>query len=429
MLQHYIHNVILCTPADGQTQQGAILLQQGKIAAIGADVQAPPDIGAENITDGGGHYLMPGLVDMRVKLCSPDAEHKETIESGIKAAIKGGVTSMVTMPSHDSMIDNVPSVEFIARKGREVKGTKLYCYAALTKGLRGEELTEMGLLSRAGALGFTDGEYALEHPLMMYRALTYGRGVDALIIQHPEMTSLTDGGQMNQGALATLLGLQGMPKVAEVILVERDLRLLELAGGRYHVAHVSAKETVDAIRLAKQKGLNVTADTAPQYFLLNELAVHDYRTFAKVNPPLRAEEDRLAIIAGLKDGTIDAIASDHVPQDQDTKRQPFELADFGMVGLETLFTLSLKLVQGGHLTLGELLKKITVNPAKILRLPQNHLAVGEAADVVLFDKDCAWQIREEDLISKSKNTSFDKMPVEGKILQCWVDGRLMAGDR
>ena len=401
MRRHYIHNVILCTPKTGTLQKGSILLHDGKIAALGADVPLPENqsVASDNdelkITDGKGHYLTSGLVDMRVKLCSPAAEHKESIESGIRAAMKGGITTMVTIPSHDAMIDDVAGIEFIARRGREQKGSKLYCYAALTRGMKGEEITEMGLLSEAGALGFTDGEQALENPLMMYRALTYAKGVDALVIQHPEMASLNPAGQMNQGALATLLGLKGMPNIAEVMMVERDIRLLEETGGRYHVAHISTRETVDVIRKAKKRGLNITCDTAPQYFLLNELAVHDYRTFAKVNPPLRSETDRLAIIEGLQDGTIDCIASDHIPQDQDSKRQPFEWAEFGMVGLETLFTLSLKLVHDGQLSLCELLQKLTTNPSKILRLPSNALAVGEAADVMLFDKDVAWQIHEE----------------------------------
>ncbi len=429
MHRHYIHNVILCNLETNKKELGAILLNKGKIEALGADIPMPesnPDCQLK-VTDGGGHYLIPGLVDMRVKLCSPGAEHKESIESGIKAALKGGVTSMVTIPCHDAMIDDVAGIEFVARRGREIKGTKLYCYAALTRGLQGEELTEMGLLSHAGALGFTDGEFAVGNPLMMYRALTYAKGVDALIIQHPEMSALTEGGQMNQGALATLFGLKGMPNFAEVMMVERDIRLLEETGGRYHVAHISTRETVDVIRKAKERGLNITCDTAPQYFLLNELSVHDYRTFAKVNPPLRSEKDRLAIIEGLQDGTIDCIASDHVPQDQDNKRQPFELAEFGMVGVETLLPLCLKLVAEEHLSLCDLLRKITVNPAKILRLPSSKLAVGEAADLVLFDKNVAWQIKEEDLVSKSKNTSFDKMPVQGKVLKCWIDGRVMNG--
>ncbi|MCH9852456.1 MAG: dihydroorotase [Alphaproteobacteria bacterium] len=438
MRRHYIHNVILCPPKTGALQQDngqkdAILLHDGKIVALGADVPPPTeDAGNQagdnselKITDGNGHYLTSGLVDMRAKLCSPGAEHKESIESGIRAAMKGGITTMVTIPCHDAMIDDVAGIEFIARRGREQKGSKLYCYAALTRAMKGEEITEMGLLSEAGALGFTDGELALENPLMMYRALTYAKGVDALVIQHPEMATLNPGGQMNQGALATLLGLKGMPNIAEVMMVERDIRLLEETGGRYHVAHISTRETVDVIRKAKARGLNITCDTAPQYFLLNELAVHDYRTFAKVNPPLRSEDDRVAIIEGLQDGTIDCIASDHVPQDQDSKRQPFEWAEFGMVGLETLFALSLKLVHDGQLSLCELLQKLTTNPAKILRLPSNELKVGEAADLMLFDKDIAWQIREEELISKSKNTSFDKMPVQGKVLKCWIDGRVM----
>ncbi len=430
MKQSYIHNVVLLNPEDQPAKnsensscaRGAIWLKNGKIMAFGDNIVKPEGDNVE-VIDGKGHYLIPGIVDMRVQLCSPGTEYKATIATGIKAAIRGGVTSMVVWPSMDSMIDNVAGIEFLTRRGRETQGTKLYCYAALTRGLQGEELTEFGLLQEAGAVGFTDGEFALENSLAMYRALTYGAGLNALIIQHPEVAVLTQAGQMNQGAMATLLGLKGMPSVAEVMMVERDLRLLEQTGGRYHVAHISTKDTVDVIRRAKAQGLQISCDTAPQYFLLNELAVHDYRTFAKVNPPLRTEEDRLAIIAGLKDGTIDAIASDHLPQDQDSKRQPFEWASFGMVGLESLLALSLKLVHGGELPLVSLLQKLTCNPANLLKIDAGKLAVGMAADLTLLDLHSSWIIREDQLSSKSKNTSFDKMPVEGKVLQCWVDGR------
>ena len=422
MPESYIDNVIFLDPETGLSDKGAVWLKRGKIEAMGKHVIPPK--GAD-IIDGGGHYLVPGFVDMRVQLCTAGTQSRDMISAGIEVALRGGVTSMVMWSSMACMIDDIAGVEFLARRGREAKGTKLYCYAALTKGLKGIELTEFGLLKEAGALGFTDGEYALDDTQLMHWALTYGAGLDVLIIQHPEMRALTEDGQMNKGLVSTLLGLKGMPSYAEAMMVERDIRLLREVGGRYHVAHVSTKEAVDVIRKAKAEGLKITCDTAPQYFLLNDLAVQDYRTFAKVNPPLRSEEDRLAIIEGLKDDTIDAISSDHLPQGQDSKRQPFEWASFGMVGLETLFALSLKLVHNGDLTFTQMLKKLTCNPADILKLEAGRLQIGMQADLALVDKNHAWLISEENLHPKARNTSFEKMPVEGKVLKCWVDGRVM----
>ena len=330
---------------------------------------------------------------------------------------------MVCLPNTDPVIDDVAGVEFIARRAREVRLTKVFCYAAATKALKGRELTEVGLLSDMGAVGFTDGTRPVSDPVVLSRALSYARTFGTIFIQHPEDADLARDGAMTEGETSMRLGLGGIPAVAEVIQIDRDLHLVELTGGRYHVAHVSTAAGVDSIRRAKARGLNVTCDTAPPYFALNESAIGDYRTFAKLSPPLRSEEDRLAVIEGLADGTIDAIASDHAPQDQDAKRVPFAQAAPGASGLETLLPVSLSLYQNKHLSLLEVITRLTCNPADVIGLPLGRLAKDAPADLVLFDPDAPVVIDADSLISKSKNTPFDGLPVQGKVFRTIVAGR------
>ena len=416
-------NARLLDPASGLDVMGGLLTQGSEIADLGADVFAegvPPDA---QVVDCGGKCLAPGLVDMRVQLREPGEEHKETIETASAAAAAGGITAMVCLPDTQPPIDDVAVLEFIARRAREVRGVKVFCYAGVTKGLEGAQLTEMGLLSETGAVAFTDGTRAIANAQVMRRALLYAQTFNATIIQHPEEPSLARDGDMNAGEVALRLGLSGIPPIAEVMLIERDLRLVELTGGRYHVAHVSTAEAVEAIRKAKARGLPVTCDTAPPYFTLNETAVGDYRTFAKLDPPLRSESDREAVVDGLADGTIDAIASDHAPHDQDSKRLPFAQAEFGIVGLETLLPLSLALVHKKRLGLNDLLACLTVKPASLLNLPLGRLAKGSAADLVLFDPDRPWRVDPDLFLSKSKNSPFDASPVQGRALRTVVAGR------
>src|SRR5436309_7105677 len=339
---------------------------------------------------------------MRVQLREPGAEHMESIQSAGHAAAAGGVTTMVALPNTEPAVDNVSVVEFLARRAREVRLAKLHTYAAATKGMAGRELTEMGLLAANGAVGFTDGVKAIADALVMRRVLAYARSFDQLVIQHPEEPSLAGAGEVTEGEIATRLGLPAITPMAEVIMVERDLHLVELTGARYHIAHVSTAAAIAAIRQAKVLGLPVTCDTAPPYFVLNETAIGDYRTFAKLSPPLRTEADRRAVIEGLRDGTIDAIASDHAPWDQDSKRLPFSSASYGIVGLETLLALSLELYHNRHLDLLALLRLLTVNPAAILRLPVGRLVAGAPADLVLFDPNFCWHICPDEFRSKSK---------------------------
>ena len=413
----------LLDPASRRDEGGGVLVQDGIVVDVGEQVgrQGLPD-GVERV-DAGGHCLAPGLIDMRVQLREPGEEHKETIATGSAAAAAGGVTSMVCLPNTDPVIDDVAGVEFIARRARETRLSKIYCYGAVTKNLAGKDLVEIGLLAESGALAFTDGVVAVRDARVMSRALSYGRCFGALIIQHPEEPSLAEGGAMNAGELATRLGLTGIPRQAEVMMIERDVHLVEMTGGRYHVAHVSTALAVEAIRKAKQGGLPVTCDTAPPYFALNENEVGDYRTFAKLSPPLRGEDDRRAIVAAIADGTIDCIASDHAPHDQDSKRVPFAQAAAGVIGLETLLPVSLEAYHRGDVSLLDLLARMTIAPAALLNLPQGRLAKGAPADLVLFELERSYRIDVSKFRSKSKNSPFDVRPVQGRVLRTIVDGR------
>ncbi|HXP31915.1 MAG TPA: dihydroorotase [Stellaceae bacterium] len=416
-------NARLLDPASGLDRLGDLMVEDGKIAALGPAL-ARDGLGSDiAIVDCGGACLAPGLVDIRVQLGEPGAEHKETMTTGGLAAAAGGVTTMVALPNTEPVIDELALVEFVARRARDIALANVRTYAAATKGLKGRELTEMGLLAAAGAVAFTDGTAAIADTLVMRRALSYASTFDLLVVQHPEEPSLAMGGAMNEGEIATRLGLPAISPAAEIIMLERDLRLVEITGARYHAAHVSTAAAIDAIRRAKARGLRVSCDTAPHYFALNETAVGEYRTFAKVSPPLRSEPDRRAVVEGLADGTIDAIASDHTPQDQESKRLPFASAEYGIVGLETLLPLALELYHNGHLGLLEVLRKLTARPAELLRLPAGRIEAGAPADLVLFDLDRPWRIDVDGFHSKCKNAPYEGRPVQGRLIRTVLAGR------
>jgi dihydroorotase len=418
-------NARLIDPVSKRDETGGLLVDDGIIRDLGPQIgraHVPEDA---EIIDCGGHVLAPGLVDMRVQLREPGEEHQETIETGSLAAASGGVTTMVCLPNTDPIIDDVAGVEFIARRARETKRAKIYCYGALTKGLEGKDIVEMGLLHQSGALGFTDALTAIADAQVMRRALSYARTFDLLVVQHPEEPRLAAGGAMNNGELASRLGLSGIPACAEVMMIERDLHFVRMSGARYHIAHVSTAAAVEKIRQAKQEGLRVTCDTAPPYFSLNEAEVGDYRTFAKLSPPLRGEADRRAIAAAVAEGVIDSIASDHAPLDVESKRVPFAQAVPGVIGLETLLPVSLELYHKGQMPLIDLIRCLTSRPADILGLPQGRLAKGAPADMVLFDIDRPHRIDVAKFRSKSKNSPYDARPVQGKVLKTFVDGRVV----
>jgi dihydroorotase len=416
-------NARLIDPAGNRDETGGVLVEDGIIRDLGPQVTRSGLPEGAEIVDCAGDVLAPGLIDMRVQLREPGEEHQETITTGSLAAAAGGVTSMVTLPNTDPVIDDVAGVEFIARRARENRRVKIYCYGALTQGLEGKDLVEMGLLAESGALGFTDALKAVADAQVMRRALSYARSFGVLVIQHPEEPRLAAGGAMNNGELATRLGLAGIPACAEVMMIERDLHLVRMSGARYHVAHVSTAASVEAIRKAKQEGLPVTCDTAPPYFSLNENEIGDYRTFAKLSPPLRGEADRRAIAAAVAEGIIDCIASDHSPHDVESKRVPFAQAACGVIGLETLLPVSLGLYHGGAVSLSNLLKCLTSRPAEILGLPQGRLQRGAPADMTLIDLDRPYRLEVAGFHSKSKNSPYDGRPVQGAVKRTFVDGR------
>ena len=416
-----IENVRLLDPATGLDQPGgSLLVRDGLIADIGSNLGRPD--GAEHF-DGAGGALCPGLVDMRATLGEPGYEYRETIASAAAAAAWGGITTLAALPDSRPAIDDPALVRLLRARGEETGSLTILPYAAATRGCRGEEMAELGLLWEAGAVAVSDGARAIADTRLMRQILAYARGFGLRVAQHPEEPSLARGGAATEGELATRLGLPGIPAVAEVMLVARDIRLAELTGGAVHFAHVSTAEALAPIRDAKARGLDVTCDTAPPYFDLNETAIGDFRTYAKLSPPLRPDADRLAVAAALRDGTVDAIASDHQPRDADDKRLPFAQAAPGGAGLATLLAVTLAQVHGAGLPLLDALALLTIRPARLLGSEAGRLAKGAPADLCLFDPERAWRVESGHLPGKAQNTPFDGRALEGRVLGTWKAGR------
>jgi dihydroorotase len=414
----------LLDPASGTDMTGDLLLRDGAIADLGQNIGRPE--GVETV-DASGLCLAPGLVDLRAAIGEPGAEHRETIASAAQAAAAGGITTLCALPDTQPALDDPALVQFVLRRGEATGSITLLPYGAATKGCAGQEIAEYGLLQQAGAIAFTDGRRAIGSARTMRLALSYARTFGSFVVQHPEDPSLAAGGAATEGELATRLGLPGIPAAAEVILVARDIALARLTRGQVHFAHVSTAAALDLIRAAKAEGLAVTCDTAPPYFDLNETAIGDWRSYAKLSPPLRPEADRLAVVAALRDGTIDAIASDHQPHDADDKRLPFAQAEAGGAGLATLLGVTLARVHGGDLTLLAALDLLTARPAALLGLPTGRLAKGAPADLVLFAPDRAWQVKAGQLPGKAQNSPFDGRALEGRVVGTWKAGRRVFG--
>lgn len=417
-------SVRLLDPAVGLDQCGELLVRDGVIADIGPGLGRPDDailVAAE------GAVLCPGLVDMRAALGEPGYEYRETIASAAEAAAGGGITTLAALPDTLPAIDDPALVRLLRGRGEETGSLTILPYGAVTIGCRGEDLAELGLLAEAGAIAFTDGSRAIGPARLMRLALSYARGFGARIVQHPEEPSLAAGGAATEGELATRLGLPGIPAAAEAIMVARDIRLAKLTGGAVHFAHVSTAEALDLIRRAKGEGTAVTCDTAPPYFDQNETAIGDFRTYAKLSPPLRTEADRQAVTAALADGTVDAIASDHQPRDADDKRQPFAQATPGGVGLATLLSVTLAQVHSGALTLAQAIELLTARPAALLRIEAGRLTKGLPADLCLFHPERAWRVEAGRLPGKAQNSPFDGRALEGVVLGTWKAGRRVFG--
>jgi len=416
--------VRLLDPASGLDQRGELLVRDGVIADFGPGLGRPD--GAIVVAEDGA-VLCPGLVDMRAALGEPGYEYRETIASAAKAAAAGGITTLAALPETSPAIDDPAMVRLLRARGEETGSLTILPYGAVTTGCNGKELAELGLLREAGAIAFTDGSRAVGSARLMRLALSYARGFGARIVQHPEDPSLAAGGAATEGELATRLGLPGIPAAAEAILVARDIRLAQLTGGTVHFAHVSTEDALALIRQAKADGVAVTCDTAPPYFDLNETAIGEFRTYAKLSPPLRKEADRLAVVAALADGTIDAIASDHQPRDADDKRQPFAQAAAGGAGLATLLGVTLVQAHNGALGLAQAIELLTARPAKLLGIETGRLAKGLPADLCLFHPDRVWQVEAGRLPGKAQNTPFDGRALEGVVLGTWKRGQRVFG--
>lgn len=417
-------NVRLIDPASGLDRRGGLLVRGGVIADLGAALGRPDGVA---VIDGGGAVLCPGLVDMRVEVGEPGGEYRENIPSAALAAAFGGITTVAALPDSKPAIDDPALVRLLRARGEETGSLTVLPYGALTRGCRGEELAEMGLLREAGAVAFTDGARAIGSAKLMRLALTYARMFGVTIVQHPEEPSLAAGGAATEGELATRLGLPGIPAAAEALMVARDIALARLTAGAVHFAHVSTAAALALIRQAKDEGLAITCDTAPPYFDLNETAIGDWRTYSKLSPPLRADSDRLAVAAALIDGTIDAVASDHQPRDPDDKRLPFAQAAAGGAGLATLLGITLAQMHGGALPLPRAVELLTAAPARVLGVTAGTLAKGAPADLCLFDPDRPWRVMAGELPGRAQNTPFDKRALDGRVLGTWKAGRRVFG--
>ncbi|MCI0753363.1 dihydroorotase [Teichococcus vastitatis] len=417
-------NARLIDPASGMDAPASLLVRNGTIAEHGTGLGVPE--GAE-VVDCAGAVLAPGLVDMRAALGEPGAEYRETIESAAAAAAAGGITTLCALPDTQPVLDDPALVQFVLRRGEATGSLTILPYGAATKGCQGKEIAEFGLLREAGAVAFSDGTHAIASARTMRLALSYARAFGSFIVQHPEEPALAAGGAATEGELATRLGLPGITPAAEAIMVARDIALVRITGGHVHFAHVSTGAALALIRAAKQEGLAVSCDTAPPYFDLNETAIGDFRTYAKLSPPLRREEDRQAVVAALADGTIDAIASDHQPADPDDKRLPFALASAGGTGLATLLGITLARVHGGDLTMLQALALLASRPAALLGLEAGTLGRGKAADLLLLDPERAWKVEAGRLPGKAQNSPFDGRALEGRVIGTWKAGRRVFG--
>jgi dihydroorotase len=420
-------NARLIDPGSGRDERGHVLVENGLVADIVWGSAAPGRPGGAQSLDCGGQVLAPGLVDMRAFVGEPGAEHRETLKTASEAAAAGGVTTIVCMPDTNPVIDDPAIVDFVERRARDTAIVHVHPAAALTKGLEGREMTEMGLLMEAGAVAFTDGARSVKNARVMRRALTYARDFGALIIHHTEDPDLVGEGVMNEGELASRLGLSGTPREAETVMLERDLTLARMTHGRYHAAMITHAGSARLIKAAKEEGLTVTCGVSINHLTLNENDIGDYRTFLKVSPPLRHEDDRLAVVEALADGTIDVIVSDHNPQDVEVKRLPFAEAANGAVGLETLLSAGMRLVQSGKISLPRLLAAMSTQPAALLGLRCGRLERGAPADLMLFDPDAPYVLEKEGLRSRCKNTPFDEAKLEGRVLKTFVAGRAVYG--
>ena len=422
MKKQYFLNADIVDPKNNINENGGLIIdEKGKIEAIGKKVNKNNIPSREKITDLKGKHIFPGIVDMRVFVGEPGYEYKENFRTLSNAALSGGVTSVVTMPNTDPIIDNVSIVDFLKRRGRDKSKINIFPSASLTKNLEGKIMTEFGLLQRKGIIAFTDGLKTIQNSLLMSRIMRSAGDLDALIMQHAEDYNLSKNGIVNNSIVATKLGLPGIPDISEKIIIERDLTLLNEYSCRYHISQISSRKSIEVIERNKQE-LNFTAGVSINNLSLNENDIGDFRTFLKLSPPLRSEQDRVEIVNALKKGYIDVIVSDHKPEDQEQKRLTFNQAATGASGIKTLLATSLELYHNQSLKLDTIIAALTSNPAKILKINKGNLSIGEDADFSIVDINKPWVVKKEKIISKSKNTSFDEKKLQGKVLNTFIKG-------
>ena len=426
MKKQYFINANIIDPFNSLNENGGLIISEdGKIEAIGKKVNSNNLPSREKPLDLKGKYIFPGLVDMRVFVGEPGYEYKENFRTLSHAALAGGVTSIVTMPNTKPIIDNVSMVDFIIRRGRDKANFNLFPCASITQQCEGKLMTEFGLLSGRGIIGFSDVNKTIQNTELMARIMNYASDIGVLIMQHAEDYDLSKNACINDGEIATRLGLQGVSALAEKIIIERDLSLLSEYPCRYHINQISSKQSLDVIKKNKINGKQFSAGVSINNLALNENDIGDFKTFLKLSPPLRLEEDRLALVQGVKDGLIDVIVSDHLPEDEESKRLPFAQAATGAIGVETLLPLSLEMYHNESLPLNKIIETLTINPAKILKIKKGSLAKGSDGDICVFDLEAPWKVNAENLKSKSKNTAIEGRNLQGKVLMTYLNGELV----
>ncbi|CAM3340196.1 dihydroorotase [Paracoccus nototheniae] len=418
-------NARLIDPEAQTDAMGSLRITDGRISGRGAPDEPSPE--GARIIDAGGRALAPGVIDWGVKIGEPGERHKESFRSAGLAAAAGGVTTIVARPDTAPPIDTPEALEFVARRAADAP-VNIRHMAALTKGREGREMVEIGFLTDLGAVAFTDGVRVVRDSKLMSRCMTYARGLDALIMGHPQDPSLSHGAVATSGKFASLYGIPAVSPMAEVMGLDRDLALVAMTRGRYHADQITTAASLPALSRARDAGLDVTAGISIHHLTLNEFDVGDYRTFFRFTPPLRSEDDRLSMVQAVADGLIDCIASFHTPQDEESKRLPFEAAAPGAVGLQTLLPAALRLYHQGGLTLPQLIRAMSLNPARRLGLPGGRLSDGAPADLILFDPDAPFVLDRFALLSKSKNTPFDGARMQGRVISTWVAGRPVFGE-
>ena len=422
MKKQYFLNATIIDPKNSLDEMGGLIIsEEGKIEAVGKKVNKNNIPSREKFIDLSGKHIFPGLVDMRVFVGEPGYEYKENFKTLSNAALAGGVTSVVTMPNTSPIIDNVSIVDFLKRRGRDKSKINIYPSASLTKNLEGNNMTEFGLLQKKGIIGFTDGTKTIQNSRLMSRIMRSAFDLGCLIMQHAEDNELSQNGMMNDGVIATKLGLQGIPEVAEKIIIERDLSLLEDFNCRYHISQISSSKSLEVIEKKKDQ-IDFTTGVSINNLSLNENDIGDFRTFLKLSPPLRTEEDRQSLIRGINKDLIEVLVSDHKPEDEESKRLTFSQAATGASGIETLLPLSLELFHNNSIKLPKIIKLLTSNPARVLKIDKGNLSIGNDADFCIVDINKPWIVKKEKMISKSKNTCIEDKKLQGKVTNTFVKG-------